>query len=103
MARQCSPTPVGLSRYVCSLNIWLCVLYVCVVAVDVTRDVIDGSTSVFFRCFVFKVYYHQAEGVRWLYSVVFMITVALSLSAGNMVMELSCFSVCIALLSPLLM
>ena len=25
---------------------WLCVLYVCVVAVDVTRDVIDGSTSV---------------------------------------------------------
>ena len=55
VARQCSPTPVGLSRYVCSLNIWLCVLYVCVVAVDVTRDVIDGSTSVFFRCFVFKV------------------------------------------------
>ena len=66
MARQCSPTPVGLSRFVCSLNIWLCVLYVCVVAVDVTRDVIDGSTSVFFRCFVFKVYYHRAEGVRWL-------------------------------------
>ena len=66
VARQWSPTPVGLSRYVCSLNIWLCVLYVCVVAVDVTRDVIDGSTSVFFRCFVFKVYYHQAVGVRWL-------------------------------------
>ena len=40
--------------------------YVCVAAVDVTRDVIDGSTLVFFRCFVFRVYYHQAEGVRQL-------------------------------------
>ena len=30
----------------------------------VTRDVIDCSTLVFFRCFVFKVYYHRAEGVR---------------------------------------
>ena len=28
-------------------------------AVDVTRDVIDGSMSVFFRCFVFRVYYHR--------------------------------------------
>ena len=34
--------------------------YVCVAAVDVTY----GSTLVFFRCFVFRVYYHQAEGVR---------------------------------------
>ena len=40
--------------------------YVCVAAVDVTRDVIDGSTLVFFRCFVFGVYYHRAEGVRQL-------------------------------------
>ena len=32
--------------------------YVCVAAVDVTRDVIDGSTLVFFGCFVFRVYYH---------------------------------------------
>ena len=38
--------------------------YVCVAADDVTRDVVDGSTSVFFRCFVFKVYYYRAEGVR---------------------------------------
>ena len=37
--------------------------YVCVVAVDVTRDIIHGSTLVFFRCFVFRVYYHRAEGV----------------------------------------
>ena len=34
--------------------------YVCVAAVDVTRDVIDGSTLVFFRCLVFRVYYHRA-------------------------------------------
>ena len=33
--------------------------YVCVAAVDVTRDVIDGSTLVFFGCFVFRVYYDQ--------------------------------------------
>ena len=32
--------------------------YVCVAAVDVTRDVVDGSTLVFFKCFVFRVYYH---------------------------------------------
>ena len=38
--------------------------YVCVAVVDVTRDVIDDSTLVFFRCFVFRVYYHWAEGVR---------------------------------------
>ena len=34
--------------------------YVCVAAVDSTRDVIDGYTLVFFRCFVFRVYYHRA-------------------------------------------
>ena len=38
-----------------------------------------------------------------LYSVVFMITAALPLSAGSMMIELSLFSVCIAILSPLLM
>ena len=38
--------------------------YLCVAAVDVTRDVIDGSTLVFFGCFIFRVYYHRAEGVR---------------------------------------
>ena len=38
--------------------------YVCVAAVDVTHDVIDGSTLVFFWCSVFRVYYHRAEGVR---------------------------------------
>ena len=38
--------------------------YVCVAAVDITRDVIDGSTLVFFRCSVFRVYYHWAEGVH---------------------------------------
>ena len=38
--------------------------YVCVAGVDVTRDVVDGSTLVFFGCFVFRVYYHRAEGVR---------------------------------------
>ena len=38
--------------------------YVCVAAVDVTRDVRDGSILVFFRCFVFRVSYHRAEGVR---------------------------------------
>ena len=37
---------------------------VCVAAVDVTRDVIDGSTLVFFWCSVFRVYYHRAESVR---------------------------------------
>ena len=39
---------------------------VCVAAVDFIHDVIDGSTLVFFRCFVFRVYYHRAEGVRQL-------------------------------------
>ena len=34
--------------------------YVCVAAVDV----IDGPTLVFLRSFVFRVYYHRAEGVR---------------------------------------
>ena len=38
--------------------------YVCVAAVDVTSDVIDGSTYVFFSCLIFMVYYHQADGVR---------------------------------------
>ena len=38
-----------------------------------------------------------------LYSAVFMITVALPLSAGSMMMEFSFFSVCRATLSPLLM
>ena len=38
-----------------------------------------------------------------LYSVVFMIIPALPLSAGGMMMELSFFSVCITILSPLLM
>ena len=38
-----------------------------------------------------------------LYSVVFMITAALPFSAGSMMMELSFFSVCVAILSPLLM
>ena len=38
--------------------------YVCVAAVDVTRDVTDGSTLVFFVCFIFRVNYHRAEGVR---------------------------------------
>ena len=55
VARQWSLTPVGLSRFVCSLKLWLSVLYVCVAAVDVTCDVIDDSTSVFFRCFLFRV------------------------------------------------
>ena len=41
--------------------------YVCVAAVDVTRDVIDGSTLVFFRCFVFRVYYHRTEGFAGLW------------------------------------
>ena len=36
----------------CSLGL----TYVCVAAVDVTRDLIDGSTLVFFGCFVFMVY-----------------------------------------------
>ena len=71
VARQWSPTPVGLSRFVCSLNLWLSVLYVCVAAVDVTRDVIDGSTSVFFRCFVFRMYYHRTEGVHQLVAYVY--------------------------------
>ena len=38
-----------------------------------------------------------------LYSVVFMITAALPLSAGSMMMELSFFTVCFAILSSLLM
>ena len=38
--------------------------YVCVAAVDVTHDVIDDSTLVFFMCFVFRMYYHRAEGVH---------------------------------------
>ena len=38
-----------------------------------------------------------------LYSVVFMITVALPLSTESMMMELSFFCVCVAILSPLLM
>ena len=43
----------------CSLSF----TYVCVAAVDVTRDVVDGSTLVFFGCFVFGVYYHRAPSV----------------------------------------
>ena len=62
-ARQRSPTPVGLSRSVCSLaECSLGFTYVCMDVVDDIRDVIDGSTLVFFRCFVSKVYYHRAEG-----------------------------------------
>ena len=38
--------------------------YVCVAAVDVTRDVLDGSTLVFFRCFVFRVYYIVDDGSK---------------------------------------
>ena len=34
--------------------------YVYMAVLDVTRDVIDGSTLVFFRCSVFRVYYHRA-------------------------------------------
>ena len=30
----------------------------------VIRDVIGGSTLVYFSCFVFRVYYHRAQGVR---------------------------------------
>ena len=36
----------------------------CSLCMCVTRDVIDGSTSVFFRCYVFRVYCHRAEDVR---------------------------------------
>ena len=36
---------------------------VCVAAVNVPCDVINGSTLVFFWCSVFRVYYHRAEGV----------------------------------------
>ena len=53
VARQWSPTPVGLSRFVCSLNLRLSAFLVSpmyVAAVVVTRDVVDGSTIVFFRC-----------------------------------------------------
>ena len=46
------------------------------------------------------VYVFVSPTIFSLYSVVFMITMALPLSAGNMMMELSCFSVCIAILSP---
>ena len=35
--------------------------YVNVAAVDVTRDVIGGSTLVFFWCSVFRVYYHRTK------------------------------------------
>ena len=49
------------------------------------------------------VYVFVSPTIFSLYSVVFMITVALPLSAGSIMMELSCFSVCIAILSPLLM
>jgi hypothetical protein len=38
--------------------------YVCVTAVDVTRDVIHDSTLVFGRRI--RVYYHRAEGVHQL-------------------------------------
>ena len=38
--------------------------YARVADVDVTRDVIDGSTLLFFGCFVFRVYYHRKEGVH---------------------------------------
>ena len=40
--------------------------YVCVAAVNVTHDVIDGSTLVFFKCSIFRVYYHRLKGVHWL-------------------------------------
>ena len=49
------------------------------------------------------VYVFVSPTIFSLYSVVFMITMTLPLSAGNMMMELSCFSVCIALLAPMLM
>ena len=46
-----------LSRFVCSLNLRLSALLVSpmyAAAVVVTRDVVDGSTLVFFRCTTFK-------------------------------------------------
>ena len=56
VAWQWSPTPVGLSRFVCSLNLCLGGLLVSpmyVAAVIVTRDVVDGSTLVFFQNSIF--------------------------------------------------
>ena len=56
-------------------NWYLNFLYnICVAAIDVTRDVVDGSILVFFRCFVFRVYYHRTEGVsRLMVHVLFVI------------------------------
>ena len=48
-----------------------CSLCMCGYCQNVTRDVIDGSTSVFVRCFVFRVYYHRAEGVHHLVAYVY--------------------------------
>ena len=62
VARQWSPTPVGLSRFVSSLNLWLSIRFslanVCVSAVVVTCDVVDSPTLVFFQCLTFRVNYH---------------------------------------------
>ena len=35
----------------------------CATVVVVTRRVVGGSTLVFLRCFVFRMYYHRAESV----------------------------------------
>ena len=63
---SCGPTTVSYSCWfvqVCvffePLTEWsLGFTYVCVAAVDVTRDVVDGSTLVFFWCFVYWMLYH---------------------------------------------
>ena len=59
---------------------------VCVAAVDVTRDVIDGSTLVFFRCSVFRVYYHRAEGVHRLVVHVYVVSTCVTYKSGQAVL-----------------
>ena len=50
-------------RCVCVFFETLSFANVCVTAVVVTRGVVNGSTLVFFRRFVFRVYYHRTDVV----------------------------------------
>ena len=65
VARQWSPTPIGLSRFVCSLNLWLSVLLVSPMYVwllSMLHVMVPHWCSL--GVLFFRVYYHRAEGVR---------------------------------------
>ena len=62
--RRWSPTPVDLSRFMCSLNLAECSFSLTDVSdVVITCDVVDSPKLVFFWCLIFRVNYHRTKGV----------------------------------------